>query len=320
MRRLTTRVLCAILPGVMLGLLLTGCGGKKQDDDDAPVKSSKVKRTGGGSTAAKSNLQPVKATEYGVIRGKVTWSGPKPDIDAETTKLQASMVTNKDYCLSGKDYEKNWQVYRIGANDGLGNVFVWLVPEKDHYFEIPADQLAKFKNDLVVISQPHCAFLPHASVLFPYYIKDGKQEPTGQKLKVLNDATVSHNSKVEGSKAFNPERNQTLSPGTDMEYVLKPDRSPITVSCGIHGWMSAYLRAFDHPYAAVTSVGRDVKAKLFEDPKSPKYGTYEIVGVPVGAKVRIVAWHEDKGYLAGDTGRELTIQKQNPDVNFEASK
>ena len=60
---------------------------------------------------------------------------------------------------------------------GVGNVFVWIVPEAGSYFEVPDDQLAKFKDAQVVVSQPHCAFLPHAAVLFPSYYKDGKQVP-----------------------------------------------------------------------------------------------------------------------------------------------
>ena len=84
-------------------------------------------------------------------------SGDLPNLDELTKNLQAGMKNDTDYCLTGKTkegktnpgheiqpYETSEQEYRIGDNKGLGNVFVWIMPEKDHYFDIPADQLAKF--------------------------------------------------------------------------------------------------------------------------------------------------------------------------------
>ena len=225
----------------------------------------------------------MKATEYGTITGKINWVGDKPDLSAMTEALRKGMVQDRNYCLSGKDYETTEQTFRIGKNGGLGNVFVWIEPEEGYYFDIPAAQLDKFKNTQVMIGQPHCAFLPHASVLFPSYYKDGKQEPSGQKLLVENDAKVSHNSKVKGG-ALDPKPRPDAGAGQEKDYVLKPDKSVITVSCGVHTWMKGYIRAFDHPYAAVSSVGADPKAKTFENDEAPDFGTYKIEGVPVGAK------------------------------------
>jgi hypothetical protein len=324
MRRFSLTALLAILPAVMLGLLLTGCGGKKGDDEDeGPSRPSKRAPRPQGDTGGEKQT-PIKATEYGTITGQVTWSGDPPNVDELTKNLQAGINNDRDYCLSGvtkdgkknpshpiQNYEKEEQVYRIGENKGLGNVFVWIAPaESGHYFEVPQDQLAKFKDTEVVISQPHCAFLPHAAVIFPSYNNGSKQVPTGQKFVVENDAVVSHNSKVAGGPR-NPGTNPTLAPKDKEVLVLKPDNTPIAVSCGIHTWMKAYVRAYDHPYASVSSVGGDIKAKKYEDPKSPKYGTYEITGVPVGAKVRIYAWHEDLGPLNGSSGEEITLQKEN---------
>jgi hypothetical protein len=325
MKRFSIPTLFAILPAVMLGLLLTGCG-KKTEDDELPPKTGKTKTDGKGGPATAS-LKPVESKDYsGVIRGMVTWTGTEPNLQALTDTLKSGINKDKDYCLLGKrpdgsqsniqPYETSQQSYRIGENKGLGYVFVWIVPEKGHYFAIPDDQLKKFENTEVRISQPHCAFEPHAEVLFPSYYKDGKQVPSGQKFVVENDAVVSHNSKVQGGLS-NQAIDRTLAPKTHEIYAIKPDNSPITVSCGIHSWMKGYLRAFDHPYAAVTSVGGDVKAKKYEDPKSPNYGKYEITGVPVGAKVRIIAWHEDLGFLEGDAGKELEIKKDT-EVNFTA--
>ena len=210
MRRIYIGLLTATLPLLMVSFLMTGCG-KKNNDDDDELPSKPTKGGGGGKAAApKSNLKPVKATEYGTITGKVAWMGDKPDISKMTADLRKGMVTDRDYCLSGKDYETTEQTFRIGKNNNLGNVFIWIIPEDGYYFDVPAKQLEEFKNSVVTIHQPHCAFLPHASVLFPSYTKDGKQEPTGQKLLVENDAKVAHNSKLKGGP-YNPERDQTLA-------------------------------------------------------------------------------------------------------------
>ena len=184
MKRFQLGLFTAVFSFLVLSLLLTGCGKHKDDDDDDDLirgKGSKVKAGGGAPKA--STMKPVTATEYGVIRGKVAWTGDLPDIGKLTDELRgliSKKADDRDYCMSGKDYETTEQVYRIGDNKGLGHVFVWIEPEAEHYFEVPADQLKKYQDTSATISQPHCAFLPHTTVLFPSSIKNGKEEPTGQ--------------------------------------------------------------------------------------------------------------------------------------------
>jgi hypothetical protein len=80
--------------------------------------------------------------------------------------------------------------------------------------------------------------------------------------------------------------------------------------------MRAYARAFRHPYAAVTRVGKD--------DKDPAYGTYEIKDAPLGVKVRVIAWHESLGYLAGARGKRVTLAAVEPGgaapLGFEAGR
>ena len=66
---------------------------------------------------------------------------------------------------------------------------------------------------------------------------------------------------------------------------LKKENPPIQYKCTIHGWMTGYVRIFDHPYYAVTD----------ED------GKFEIKNAPAG-KYRIVYWHEN-GVRGGAKGR-----------------
>ncbi|MFO0927657.1 MAG: hypothetical protein U0736_11560 [Gemmataceae bacterium] len=327
MRRLLCRSLSTALLLTLTGLLAFGCAGSRRSDDDED-EGPRVRKTVRPQAA---QLKPVKATEYGVIRGMVTWDGALPNMDQLAEELKKSMSANSDhqYCLTGKkpddpaDYqstiqpfETTQQEYRIGDNKGLGNVMVWIEPPDGHYFEVPKDQLDAVAKE-VRLTQPHCAFLPHCTVLFPSYRKDGAETPTGQKLIVDNDARVAHNANIK--KPLSGTDNVLIPPTQKREYVMPVEKGFITVGCDVHKWMSAYLRAFDHPYAAVTSVGGDAAKKVWEDRKAPAFGSFEIKGVPVGAKVKLVVWHEKLGYLTGQKGKELTLKKENVE-NFSAGQ
>lgn len=334
MKRLQLSWLASALM-ILCALVVAGCGGTRTDDeDDYDVGTRKTKGPGKGGAAGVA-LKPVKATEYGVIKGKVTWEGGEPSFEDETAKLRAAMSGSQDknYCLTGKradgtgtpvqPFETEQQAFRIGKNKGLGNVFVWIQPEAGHYFEVPKEQLDAVPKE-VTLTQPHCAFLPHAFVLFPSYRgADGKLVPTGQKFFVENDAYVGHNAKVQGGPLNTGQGSSIEGKKPDgttkkIEIFLKPDTTPVSVACDIHGWMKAWCRVYDHPYATVTSVGADAKAKKWEDLDSPAVGTFEIKGVPVGAKVKLFAWHEVLGPLGEAKGKEVVLKKENDIPPFTA--
>ena len=65
---------------------------------------------------------------------------------------------------------------------------------------------------------------------------------------------------------------------------LVAESPPIQYKCTIHGWMTGYVRIFEHPYYAVTDAD----------------GKFEIKNAPVG-KYRIVYWHEN-GFRGGAAG------------------
>jgi len=323
MRGISIRLSTGALAALLLGVFVVGCGGPKETDDEPVRKGTKKGPTAGKTGGPAKTLTVLGQDKYkytGTIKGKVQWEGDLPNLEELTTKLQAGMTTNKDYCLHGegvKPYETTQQGYRIGDNKGLGNVFVWIQAPPGHAFDVPDSQLPALKD--VRIHQPHCAFLPHCSVLFSWRYKDGAQVATGQKLVVENDARVGHNSKVEGGP-LNGVSDQLLGAWDgkgkiqEATYQLKPERDAVKISCGVHGWMRAYVRVFDHPYAAVSSVGAnlgDAKSKVFENLKDPAFGSFEIKGVPVGAKVRLFAWHEELGQLLGNNGEEIELKDTN---------
>jgi len=304
MRRLHLGVLASVVPALLLSLALVGCGGKEEKGTTGGTSGETGKKpsTSGG---AMKPIEPGKGT----LTGKVVLDGPKPDLKMLTEELVKAIngkADDKNYCLSSPDDQKTEQEWRIGDNNGVGNVFVWIEPaSRDEYFKV-GDAQAKAAKD-VVMDQPFCAFVPHCVVLFPKY-RDPKNPKkmleTGQKLVVKNDAKISHNTKVEGG---NVAENKTLPPGAQpMQVTFDPSKDPITIRCNIHPWMSAYARAFSHPYATLTLIPGDPKAGK-SDPKDPKYGTYEIKNVPAG-KVKVYAWHAKAGYLGkGAGGEEITL-------------
>ena len=289
MRRYLIWSVAAIMPALAAALIIgfTGCGGGTKPDDDDDVASTKPKGKSGGSTQT-----PVEGAYTGTLNGKVTFVGDKPPIADLTAKLQDAMKAKDEaHCLASgaSEEEKSQQTWLISPDGRLGNVFVWIVPPKGKFFKV--DMNNKTWEDRVELKQPHCAFIKHCFVLFPeYYDETAKKKvPTGQQFVVTNTSPMNHNTKIEGGF------NEILPSGKELAVESLTSKSmPISIACDIHTWMNAYAGVFDHPYATVTKPD----------------GTYEIKNVPVGADVRIIAWHEKARFLnsGGGNGEEIKLE------------
>jgi hypothetical protein len=306
MRRLQLGLAMVALPVFAFSLFVAGCS-----------KDEKKTETGGGGSEVKEDKSKggeVKVLESkgGVLKGKINLKGSPPIemLDKELTAAINAKADQKDYCLMAKDAsEKSQQSYRVGENKGLGNVFVWIVPDEGTFFKVTKDQLEEAKKNPVKIRQPHCAFIPHAAFLFSQYRPDpksSKREKTGQILEVVNDATISHNTNWKGG-AKNQGANVVLDAGKDRKVDdLQAEMTPVTIKCNIHGWMDAYLRVVDTPYYAISySDTLDGKNKV--EKGDDKFGTYEIKNLPVG-KVKVFAWHEKSGYLNKGEGKGEVVE------------
>jgi hypothetical protein len=305
MRRLQLGFAMVALPVFALSLFVAGCG-KDEKKTESDGGSGDVKEE-----TSKGDLK-VMEPKGGVLKGKITLKG-KPDVAADTQKITDGIAkledkSQKDYCLTGGETEKTGQAYRVGGNNQLGNVFVWIVPADGTFFKITEDQLEEAKKNPVKIRQPHCAFIPHSAFLFAEYRSDPKsrRKPTGQFLEVVNDAEISHNTNWKGG-ALNGGDNVILQPKDKRDVKnLKVDTTPVTVKCNIHGWMDAYLRVVDTPYHAI-SLSDTLDGKNKVEPDDSKFGTYEIKNLPVG-KVKVFAWHEKAGYLNKGEGKGEVIE------------
>ena len=219
-----------------------------------------------GSTAA--------AEGWGTIKGQITWGGKKPP-------PRVKLDVNKDqaHCLSQGDIYS--EEYVVGKNGGVKNVFVWLIDAENPRKKLPIHpSLQAVKDKEVVLDQPCCRFEPHALIV-----------REGQVLLARNSSPVVHNLNWQGG-ADNPGDNKVIPANGQFAIEnLKASSRPLKVSCNIHTWMTAHVRVFDHPYAALTDAE----------------GRFEIKKAPAG-KFNLVMWHEGATWIGGDKkGKTIDI-------------
>jgi hypothetical protein len=291
----------AVLPALLVSAAGIGCSGDNKSETKAEDKTT----TGGTKGGKGGPLTAVESTGKGTLKGKVKFAGARPSFTTENEAMLKQMKDKDEaHCLVGASQaEKEQLAWRISDDGGVQNVFVWLQPPAGKFFKIEEkDVPADLKHDQV-LDQPHCAFIPHAFVLFPSY-RDAEKpkefKPTGQKLIVKNSADTNHNTKFQGGVDNQALSKDAIVPAKDQwaPMTLNPSAKEIGFECSIHPWMRAYARVFDHPYATVTKAD----------------GTYEIKDVPAGAEVHVVIWHEKGGYGAGKDGKKVTLK---PEVNPE---
>lgn len=215
--------------------------------------------------------------EWGNVKGRIVWGEENlPEVkDLAVTKDQ-------EHCL-GKGPIKNEELVVNPKNKGVKWTFVWLADAADPVkAKLPIHpKLAKAPEKDAVLDQPICAFTPHALAM-----------REGQKLVAKNTAPIAHNIHWTGHPLKNPGGNVIVPPQKQHEIEdLKADRFPVKMNCDIHGWMTAWVRVFDHPYFAVTDAD----------------GKFEFKDAPAG-EYRLVVWHE-KGWGEGKReGTKITIK------------
>jgi hypothetical protein len=223
---------------------------------------------------AGSTLTASAQEKWVTIKGQVVFPA-----DKQLPKRSSLNVTqDKDHCLSKGDILDE-SVIVNAKTKGIKNVVVFLRPDDtDPKSEFPKDKIhpddAKRKPAEVAIDQPCCMFVDRVTVA-----------RVGDKIVVKNSAPVAHNFFWDSGN--NGAHNITI-PKMDkwtMPDALKKENPPIQYKCTIHGWMTGYVRIFDHPYYAVTD----------------ENGKFEIKNAPAG-KFRIVYWHEN-GVRGGAKGR-----------------
>jgi hypothetical protein len=288
-------------------LSASGCGKSKRqrggDEDEGDGKASATTGEGGGGGGEK---KAVVAKGYATLKGKVTYKGGRDFASADKAiKGQMEAHENRAVCLAGDERQTGQQDWIVSPDGALANVLVYLKPSGNDFFQLTPEEIQKKSwPEVVTVDQPHCAFMPRVVALFPAYkdAKSGALVGSGQVFKILNTASVPHNTAWRGDARFNPDGSVTLKPAADASHPtelvkeFKAQRDPITIACDIHKWMNGKVWVFNHPYADVTKG---------DHPKDTPadWGTYEIRDVPAGVKLNLVVWHE----AGGTQTREITL-------------
>jgi hypothetical protein len=297
-----------LIPVVAAAAILAGCGGK--DEGGSGTGGGDHSGSGSGSGSGEGDKKAAKLLPIdarGSISGKVVAKGVDKDaIAANDKKFMDNMQTaefKECHAANAEPWETKDQKWYIGDGDGLENAVVWLAPPEGYTgYKLTSDDLdsekAGWKKEKK-IDQPHCAFRPHVSVLFAQYRDDaGKLKETGQKLVLVNDAVVQHNTKITDAGGYDA---GLIPPGKTAKPVPMMDFKPstkqaYTVNCNIHSWMTAYVWSLDHPFAAVTD----------------KDGKFEIKNAPAGVDLHLMVWHESES-----KPRDLGKVKLEKDKNYD---
>jgi hypothetical protein len=213
----------------------------------------------------------VKAEGWGTLKGQVVFSGnpPAPKV------LQEKGKASKDPDICAKDAPILSEALVVdSATKGVKNVLVYLA--KPTAINPDAKKAASTAN--VVFDQKGCIFDPHVLAVMaevPLTIKSSDQ--------------TNHNVNI---KLKNSPFNSTVAPGKTLTFTPSAaERTPGSVVCDIHSWMTSWWIVLDHPYFAVT----DAK------------GYFEIKNVPAGTQ-KVVVWQEAAGFVTPPSGTDVTLK------------
>ena len=212
------------------------------------------------------------------ITGRVVFPEDKP------IPQRAALNVNQAPCLA-KGPILDEATLINPKNRGIQNVVVFLRPLNTDQKEFAKGQIhpddVKRKPAEVVIDQPCCMFVDRVTVARP-----------GDTLVVKNSSAIVHNFFWVSEKNGNHNVNVPAGKDWTLPQKLEFERAPIQYKCTVHGWMTGYVRIFDHPYFAVTDAD----------------GNFEIKNAPVG-DFRIVYWHESglRGGAKGRFGEPITL-------------
>ena len=128
-------------------------------------------------------------------------------------------------------------------------------------------------KEALMLDQKGCLYIPHVFGI-----------QVGQPLRILNSDPMLHN--VFGLGFVNPQFNDSVPPGGEIQRAFKQPEQMYSFKCSIHPWMGAWAGVVDHPFFAVTDGA----------------GKYEIKGLPAG-KYTVAVWQEK----CGATEQEIEV-------------
>ncbi len=180
----------------------------------------------------------------GDVTGKVTVKGT-PAAERPIAPLMADANCGK--AVSGP---VNTRHYVVGADSGLGNVFVYVkagLPE-GYKTEVPATK--------AVMDQVGCLYEPYVMGAV-----------AGQTVEIRNSDPFLHNVNFMKSAVGNPTFNFAQGKGAKpVDKVFAKEEVFVKLQCNVHPWMFGYIGVSSSPHFAVTD----------------KDGKFTIKGLPAG--------------------------------------
>jgi hypothetical protein len=253
MRRVHIVGVLLLIPAMMLPLMV-GCD-KGKDTPKSPNGVDNKQKAGA--------TVDITAPTDAVVKGVVKYKGP-----AFEPELEPGIKGHKEeaLCMKGTGNDTKAQKWLVGKDNGLANVVVSLEPPTGKKYKIDDKLIDPFKKKEVVLDQPFCAYHPHVAAVY------AKVQP----FVVKNSAKFSHNTNIKPGPKNLP-KNALIEPGTSWAPLrFEAESTPISISCELHGFMSAKLWVFNHPYFAVTN----------------ENGEFTIENVPSGEELVVYMWHE----------------------------
>ncbi|MBC8117365.1 MAG: hypothetical protein H7062_23455 [Candidatus Saccharimonas sp.] len=261
----------------------------KEGDLRSEPRRGQETRAEQSSRAEQAEPKPGQ-TGHGVVltvRGRVMIDGPIPEVPPLKIKptFRAIIPRNREKDLRNEERERTAPVVEIpddslvlSKEGGIANVAIYLK-------KAPRDwKPSAPPSDPVVIEAVERRFSPHM-----IFIR------AGQSLMVKNslgEAANFHSLPIHAS-----EQNVGIN-FRDEKLIKSPytqsERLPNRFGSGVHPWMSGYLLALDHPFAAITDTD----------------GRFEIRDLPPGEH-HFTVWHERRGYL----NKDLVVRDEDDKVS-----
>jgi hypothetical protein len=210
-----------------------------------------------------------QAAFCGDISGTVTLKGTPPP------EQENKMIKADPKCGPLLTEPVMTQFYVVGANKGLGDVFIQLTGVKAKSDGATAPP--------IVLDQVKCQYKPY---LFAVQIN--------QKILARNSDPLLHNVRPSPARsdAGNKPSNRAHPQGApDLTFVFPAPELFLRFACDIHPWMVAYVCVVDHPYFAVTD----------------KDGKYTIKNVPDG-KYTMEVYHRKAAPVSSPVKSEVEVR------------
>ncbi len=201
--------------------------------------------------------------------------------------------------LSGYGLQSGNRIAAAEGPTGTARILVKVVlsgtPRPPAKLQMAADPVCAKQHQTLALSQEIEVGVDGALQDTLVFIKDG-----GQPVQILNSDPTLHN--IHALPVINPGFNIGMPiQGLKALKVFPKVEPPFHVKCDVHGWMSAYIGVFNHPFFGVSN----------------EQGEVELKNLPAGT-FQIQAWQETYGVrtqsvtLAAGETKQITFTFKAP--------